>query len=209
MTRTAQLAAWAGRFGEDYAARNAASEEAVAIRTRAWAEMLRPLAADMPASILEVGCNVGINQRALKRLIDAEHWAIEPNAAARAIAVRDGALAPANLAAGDACNIPFPASAFDLVFTSGVLIHIAPENLERACREIHRVSKRYILCSEYFAREPEALAYRGREGLLFKRDFGSFWWDLFPDLEHVATGFFWRRTTGIDDVTWWLFRKPR
>ena len=44
-------------------------------------------------------------------------------------------------------------------------------------------------------------------GKLFKRDFGSFWWDLYPDLKLVDYGFFWKRVAGLDDFTWWLFEK--
>ena len=43
--------------------------------------------------------------------------------------------------------------------------------------------------------------------LLFKNDFGSLYLDSFPDLKLVDYGFFWRRTTVMDDITWWLFRK--
>lgn len=207
MNRSPQLQTWAGQFGSDYAERCAATEIAVSARARAWAEMLRPIDGD-PQSILEVGCNIGINQRALRRLVGAQLWAIEPNPHAREIALRDGALTPSQLFAGDASDLPFADGSMDLVFTSGVMIHIAPENLEQAMREIYRVSRRYILCSEYFSQNPETIHYRGHEGLLFKRDFGGAWWDLYPGLEHVANGFFWKRTTGLDDVTWWLFRKP-
>jgi spore coat polysaccharide biosynthesis protein SpsF len=31
--------------------------------------------------------------------------------------------------------------------------------------------------------------------------------DRFPDLQLVDYGFFWKRATGLDDATWWLFRK--
>ena len=96
----------------------------------------------------------------------------------------------------------------DLAFTCGVLIHVHPDDLAQACRELHRVARRHLLCIEYFAQKPEAIPYRGREDLLFKRDFGGFWLDQFPALEVVDVGFLWKRTTGWDDATWWLFRKP-
>ena len=50
--------------------------------------------------------------------------------------------------------------------------------------------------------------HRGREGPLFKRDFGALWLDLFPGLALVAYGFFLKRATGLDNLTWWLFAKP-
>ena len=61
---------------------------------------------------------------------------------------------------------------------------------------------------EYFAAEPEEKRYRGQDGLLFKRDFGAFWLEMFPELELIDYGFFWKHATGLDNLTWWLFRKP-
>jgi hypothetical protein len=69
------------------------------------------------------------------------------------------------------------------------------------------VAKRYVLCNEYFSAQPETLAYRGRDGLLFKRDFGAFWLDNFKDITLVDYGFLWRRAAAMDSTTWWLFRK--
>ena len=51
------------------------------------------------------------------------------------------------------------------------------------------------------------IPYRGQEGLLFKRDFGGLWLDSFPSLRTVAYGFAWKRVTGVDNLTWWLFEK--
>ena len=42
---------------------------------------------------------------------------------------------------------------------------------------------------------------------LFKRDFGGFWLDNFPDLQVVKYGFSWKRLTGLDNLTWWVFEK--
>ena len=105
-------------------------------------------------------------------------------------------------------DLRFPDESFDLVFTSGVLIHIHPDNLLSSCSEIHRVTRRYIVCIEYFSDKPEEIHYRGHDELLFKRDFGSFWLDNFPDLETRDYGFAWKRVTGLDNPTWWVFEKP-
>lgn len=203
---TQQLKAWTGEFGDAYIERCTASDEAVQIRARAWADRLKPLQGRLPGSILEVGCNVAINQRALRGLCDAELFAVEPNAKARAQVIADGVLDEAHLKLANAMDLPFADGSMEMCFTSGVLIHIAPTELHKACSEMYRVSNRYILCCEYFSRDPVEINYRGHEGLLFKRDFGSYWLDNF-DLAPVAHGFHWRRTTGIDDVTWWLFEK--
>jgi hypothetical protein len=69
------------------------------------------------------------------------------------------------------------------------------------------VSRQYLLAIEYFSVKPESIEYRGQSGLLWKRDFGGAYLDLFPDLVTIDVGFLWRRTSGCDDATWWLFRK--
>ena len=104
-------------------------------------------------------------------------------------------------------KIPLADGAVEMAFTCGVLIHVDPSLLERTVREIHRASSKYVFCAEYFSPKAETIQYRGETDLLFKNDFGSLYLDLFPDLRLVDYGFFWRRTTVMDDCTWWLFRK--
>ncbi|MDA0786190.1 MAG: methyltransferase domain-containing protein [Proteobacteria bacterium] len=201
-----QVSFWRGEFGDDYADRNDASAEALASRTAMWRRILDPLA-EPPRSILEVGANIGLNMRALAALTRADLHAVEPGAKAREILSACGALPPEHVVDGTAAALPFDDGSVDMVFTSGVLIHIAPDDLLPACREMHRVSGRYIACAEYFNPVPVEIEYRGHTGFLWKRDFGSFWMENFPDLELVDYGFFWKRATGLDDLTWWLFRK--
>ncbi len=204
----APIDAWKGEFGDDYLTRNRATEEAVDNVARAFTEIFAHMKDSPPASILEVGANIGINLRALTRLTDAQLFAVEPNARAREQLVVDKVVPGDRAFDAMATKLPLDDGAADLVFTSGVLIHVPPENLETAYGEMHRVAARYVLSLEYFSQAPVSIPYRGHEGLLFKRDFGGMWLDLFPALEPVANGFFWRRTTGLDDLNWWLFRKP-
>ena len=199
--------AWAGEFGSEYTARNVASDEALRIRTAMWARIVESFRGDPPKSILEVGCNLGINLRTLPRLVDAKLYAIEPNPQAREKVLAEKVLPPERLFAGFGDKIPVADGAVEMAFTSGVLIHVDPSNLAATMDEIHRVSSKYILCSEYFSPRAESIAYRGQEGLLFKNDFGGLYMDRFPDLQLVDYGFFWKRATQLDDATWWLFRK--
>ncbi len=199
--------AWKGEFGDDYLTRNRATEEAVDNVARAFTEIFAHMKDSPPASILEVGANIGINLRALTRLTDAQLFAVEPNARAREQLVVDKVVPGDRAFDAMATKLPLDDGAADLVFTSGVLIHVPPENLETAYGEMHRVAARYVLSIEYFSPTPVSVPYRGHKGLLFKRDFGGMWLDLFPALDPVANGFFWRRTTGLDDINWWLFRK--
>jgi pseudaminic acid biosynthesis-associated methylase len=201
------LGAWSGAFGDAYTERNSVSADVVRGRVRVLGKALAALESDMPKSVLEVGTNLGLNLRALPSLVDGEIWGVEPNASARAKVTGDGVLPAERMLEGFGHQIPLADGAVDLTFTSGVLIHVDPTLLEQTMREIHRVASKYVLCIEYFSPKPETISYRGEDGLLFKRDFGGLYLDLFPNLELVDYGFFWKRTTVMDDSTWWLFRK--
>lgn len=204
---TRQVQFWRTDFGDAYTDRNMPSAEQLRARTAMWAEILACLPGAPPQQILEVGANVGANLRALAALSEAELFAVEPNDHARKILVRDGVVNEANVREGVAANMDIPDDAVDMAFTSGVLIHIHPDDLLASCREIHRVSRRYIVCIEYFSDKPEEIGYRDQPGLLFKRDFGGFWLDGFADLRVLGYGFRWKRVTGLDNLTWWLFEK--
>ena len=196
------LDTWKGTFGDHYTERNAGSPLIVPARMAFWRQVLAVLPADL-ASIVEVGAGGGANLQALRLLTDARLRAIEPNATARARLAGHGIAADE----GHAGRLPLLAGSADLVFTSGVLIHVPPADLLAACREIHRVAARSIVCIEYFADSPEEKPYRGQAGLLWKRDFGSFWLDHFPDLRPLGYGFAWKPLTGMDNTTWWAFGK--
>jgi pseudaminic acid biosynthesis-associated methylase len=201
-----QLERWRGDFGDDYVERNRPTPALVDIMERAFRRVLEQ-AEPAPASILEVGCNIGINLRALQRFAGAELFAAEPNAKARARVIEDGVLDDRHLCDAWGSNLPHADASIDLVFTAGVLIHIPESHLIDTVREIHRVSRRFIACLEYFSRDPISLRYRGHDDMLFKRDFGGLYLDMFPDLKIVDDGFFWRRSTGADDLTWCLLEK--
>lgn len=204
---TPQLAAWRGEFGNAYIARNEATQSALQARTRAWSRILDAFRSPRPNSILEVGANIGLNLRALSGLTSADLWGLEPNANARARLAAEKVVAPERVVDGIGQSIPLPDASIDLVFTSGVLIHVPPADLKQVCQEIHRVSRRYIMVMEYFADHPVSISYRGNEDLLFKRDFGGFFMENFPDLRLLDYGFFWKPVTDLDNMTWWAFEK--
>ena len=206
-TEPKTLSAWSGAFGDRYTERNVASTDAVRGRARIWAEVLSHMDGDLPKSALEVGPNLGLNLRGLANIAEIDCWGLEPNPAARKRLVDDGVLPADRVLEGFGHSIPLADRAVDLAFTTGVLIHVDPSLLEATMREIHRVAAKYVFCCEYFSPKPETVPYRGETDLLFKNDFGSLYMDMFPDLCLVDCGFFWRRTTVIDDCTWWLFRK--
>ena len=110
---------------------------------------------------------------------------------------------------GSAQDTCFPGAAFELVFTSGVLIHVPPEDLLDVMAKMYEWSSKYIVIAEYFNRTPVSIEYQGRPNLLFKRDFGALFADNF-NVDLVDYGFLWGRiydNAGFDDITWWLFEK--
>lgn len=198
---------WKSQFGDDYIDRNAPDPDVVSSRARGFAEILRH-ASPRPESMLEVGSNIGLNLRALRGVTTADLTAIEPNATARAGLIADGVLPKDRVLDGSTFAIDLPDGGADLVFTCGVLIHVTPDDRAASFAEMYRVSNRHILAVEYFSQVERAVPYRGQTDALWTADFGAMWLDACPDLVPVQQGFFWKRTTGFDDATWWLFRKP-
>jgi pseudaminic acid biosynthesis-associated methylase len=205
---TMHLDFWKGDFGNDYIRRNDYHEQNLEMGVRAFDRMLGhryPI-----RSVMEVGSNIGLNLWFLNELWKGEVslYAVEPNSKAFEILTTQESFPLAGAWKGDVFNLPLEDDAMDLVFTSGVLIHIHPRDLARAVSEIVRVSRHLVLCVEYFSHQPVEVPYRGQEGLLFKRDFGGFYLSQFPTLQVVDYGFLWQHEFKIfDDLNWWLFAK--
>jgi len=207
-SRTSRLDLWRGEFGDRYRERNGADEPMLRALRSQWARILQPIAADPPRSFLEVGANIGLNLRALRALTDARLQAIEPNPRSAERLLADGVLNPDDMKIADGSKIPFAGASVDLVFTSGVMIHIHPDDHAGVCREMRRVARRYIACVEYFADQPREVPYHGFTGALFLRDFGHMWMETCPELKLRGHGFFWRHAGDADSMNWWLFEIP-
>ncbi len=199
------VAWWQGEAGGAYVERNRPSVQSIANRKA----LFRTILAAIPtaATILEVGANVGANLLAMPFMREVN--ATEPNDLAREelcanLSVR---ASPWKVTADAAHELSFRDATIDLVFTSGVLIHIAPDMLRASMAEIVRVSRRWVLAIEYFSKEPRAVSYRGQADRLWTRDFGAAYIDWFPELKPIAAGFAWQRLTGLDDLTWQLLEK--
>ena len=206
---TPQIKLWSGGFGYEYSKRsgNALTDQALHRLRRNWGLMLSRAVSPQPQSALEVGANIGRNLIALSDLVPQLH-AVEPNLKCCEEMRVNPQLTSVNVHQGHAFSLPYEDGAIDLVFTSGVLIHVAPEDLLKATNEIVRVARNYVLCIEYFSHEPTSVQYRGLgEGYLFKRDFGGWYLDHYPELKVVDYGFLWERVDSGDDLNWWLFRK--
>jgi pseudaminic acid biosynthesis-associated methylase len=187
---TTQTATWKGDFGREYTDRNTVDVEALQsvylknygiTRRQINEAFLRDIPKD--ASLLEVGCNAGNQLILLQRMgysrlsgVELQPYALEmARTRTRNISLKQGS----------ALALPYADAAFDLVFTSGVLIHIAPENLPRALDEIYRCSRSYIWGLEYYSPEVTEVNYRGHSRLLWKMDYARRYLERFEDLELI------------------------
>jgi len=190
MNKTPQLIEWQGEFGHEYTDRNSTTpqqEDALWIknygvsRTELNRRFFRNVSLD--ARILEVGCNIGNQLLLLQQLGYFNLHGIEVQS--YAIGVARSRTSNINLLQATAFNLPYRDNCFDLVFTSGVLIHIAPADLSVALDEIHRCTRTYILGVEYYAPTAAEVNYRGHNSLLWKTDYAQAYSSRFDDLELV------------------------
>lgn len=191
MMKTAKQAkAWEGEFGRRYTDRNPATFEEMndLYRDRfgfGRAELNKEFLGHLDRSleILEVGSNRGIQLVGLQSLGFSRLTGLELQA--YAIEKAKNLTRGIDFKQGNVLHLPFADGFFDLVFTSGVLIHISPNDVGRALDEIHRCTRRFIWGYEYFADECVAIAYRGREDLLWKGDYAKLYLERFDDLTLV------------------------
>lgn len=195
MTLTDQEQFWAAEFGTEYTKRNRPAWED---RSPFWESIMQRTGAQ---SALEVGCNVGTNLMAIANVV--------PGVSLKGIDVCDSALDVARAVGHDVETMSGALAgrkwpgAFDLVFTAGMLIHVAPENLDEVAQSIIDASNSWVLAVEYASEsgEEEALTYRGHADKMWKRDFGKLYQD--KGLTLVSTG----KADGFDRCVWWLLSK--
>ena len=201
--KTSQEEFWAGEFGNAYIDRNKSSQ-LLASNMHFFSEILKDT--NGINSILEFGCNVGMNLKALKLLLPFSSLAgIEINETAYNELVKIEGVKGYNQSIFD-----FEvAEKIDFVFIKGVLIHINPDMLKVVYEKMYNASSKYICIGEYYNPTPVALSYRGHSDKLFKRDFASEIMEQYPDLELVKYGFSYRKDSLFpqDDITWFLLKK--
>jgi len=136
-----------------------------------------------PARILDIGCNTGRHLEWIQDHGDYQLYGMEPNLKALGAARRR--LPEVNLVEGNTFDIPFKDGFFDLVYTLGVLVHISPDDISRAMREIVRVCRGYVFFYEYYAEDWTEVHYRGHKNFLWKTDYRRLYLDTCPELTEV------------------------
>ena len=195
MSPTPQDEHWQGQAGDAYTERNVVQWQH---RMSFWQTMIVMTGA---RSVLDVGCNVGWNLLALRNAA--------PNVQVAGCDINMAALTKA-MALGlpvMRCHASQVASvlgyeSFDLVCTSGVLIHIGPNQLASIMKSLINASKRWVLAVEYSAPREVEVIYRGEPDLLWKRPYGLLYRELGLHLHDAG------RADGFDQCDFWLLRKP-
>ncbi len=181
--------AWKGEMGNTYLAET----HDTAHRGPWWNDFLDRYPVE---TVLEVGCGNGVNLRYIEQR--AEVWGVDINEQGLARIPEDIPTFQAS-----AADLPFEDQSFDLVFTSGVLIHAPEFELDLQMSEIVRVSKRYVLAMEYNG--DEVREWRGMtEDGLWRRDYGGIYQRAY-DLKLLES-------EEIDEGTWkgvtaWMLKK--
>jgi len=187
---TEQMKEWMNEFGKEYTDRNVLTLDEVNELyrknygiTRIELNNLFIGELDRIVKVLEVGSNIGNQLLLLQKIGFKNLYGIEINS--YAVELSKSRTKNINIIQGSAFDIPFRDKYFDLVFTSGLLIHIAPSDIEVVMHEIYRCTKEYIWGFEYYADKYTEIVYRGKKNLLWKANFPRLYLDLFEDLELV------------------------
>ena len=199
--KTEQENFWQKKFGDNYSKRNLKRNNRILSIGRELITNKIQL-----SSAIELGCNVGYNLDALKKIYpNIQTYGVEINKKAYLICKKKHPCSNASL-------LEFISKKkFDLVFTYGVLIHQNPKFLKKIYSKLYNLSKKYIYIEEYFNPTPVSIRYRGNDERLFKRDFAKEIWQLYPKLKIIDYGFHWKEDPYLkdncDNNNWFLFKK--
>ncbi len=183
MVTSKQYETWISDFGIQYTDRNNMTPEQL---DNLYIErfgvprylMNKEFIGDLPRDIkvLEVGCNVGLQLQILQNMGFINLYGIEIQS--YAIEIARAKTQGINILPGDISDIPFKDNYFDMVFTSGVLIHVPPSKLNIVMGEIIRCTRKYIWCYEYYADSLTTVNYRGYDDILWRGNYK----DMFVEL---------------------------
>jgi len=198
-----QMEQWGGDFGKEYTDRNALSLQDLEqlnkkqfgiTRSEMNANFIGGM--DRDIRILEVGSNIGNQLMILQDMGFSQLYGIDVQS--YAVELAKSRTKNINIIQGSAFDIPFKDGFFDLVFTAGVLIHIAPQDINRVLDEIYRCTRRYIWGMEYYSEAYTEIPYRQHAQLLWKADFPQLFLDRFKNLALVKKKLF--KYTQSDNV---------
>lgn len=158
-------------------------------------------------SCIEFGSNIGLNLKAIQKLI--------PNIKCSAIEINHKAAIELKknikeINVFEQSILDYKAEKkYDFVLIKGVLIHINPSELDIVYQKLYDSSQKYICIIEYYNPTPVVVEYRSNKNKLFKRDFCGDFMDKYSNVNLVNYGFKYHRDNNFpqDDLTWFLLEK--
>jgi pseudaminic acid biosynthesis-associated methylase len=133
--------------------------------------------------ILEIGCNIGLKLSILKKMGFSNLFGVEVNKNAYEIAKKSDP----DIFFINSSIEKFESNReqFDLVYTSGVLIHIHPSALNAIIKKIVNLTKEYIFGFEYYSDALVEIPYRDHTNVCWKQNFPLLFKKLFPSLTTI------------------------
>ena len=185
-----QMKEWIGDFGKKCTDRNALTLDEMNEMYRKKFGMSREDLNNLfidemnrNIKILEIGSNIGNQLLLLQKMGFKNLYGIEINS--YAVELSKSRTKNINIIQGSAFDIPFKDKYFDLVFTSGLLVHIAPHDINLVLHEIYRCTKKYIWGFEYYDEKYTEVIYRSKKNLLYKTNFPQLYIDLFKNMQLI------------------------
>lgn len=207
MYKTEQENFWYGEFGDEYVIRNN-SKSLLSSNIALFSKILSRIS--HINTVIEFGANIGLNLKAMDKLIpDLKCTAVEINKAAAKILRNDKDFQNSVVIHEQSILDYKSENKYDLSLIKGVLIHINPEELNTVYKALYESSDRYICIAEYYNPTPVMIKYRNNENKLFKRDFAGEFMEKYPDVDLIDYGFAYHRDNNFkqDDITWFLLEK--
>ena len=148
---------WGGEEGDKYTKRNPQLTNFEYIngdRLKITQDIFNNIPRD--SSILELGCNTGNIIRILHDMGFTDITGLDINKNAIKIISKEF---PEYKFIHSSIEDYKPDAKFDMVYTSGFLIHIHPDNLKPIIDKIKSISRKYIFGFEYYSEEFEDISY--------------------------------------------------
>ena len=185
-----QITKWKDKFGKEYTNRNSLTLDELERMyennyglSRTELNKIFIGKFNHSIKILEVGSNIGNQLLLLQKMGFKNLYGIEIND--YAVELSKQRTNNINIIQGSAFDSPFKNKYFDLVFTSGLLIHIAPHDINLVLNEIYRCAKEYIWGFEYYEEKYTEIIYRGKKDLLWKANFPQLYLNLFKNIKLI------------------------
>jgi pseudaminic acid biosynthesis-associated methylase len=195
---------WSGDFGNSYITRNLKNPDQIYDGNITIENIFEEFFQNMDKSskILELGCNIGLKLSLLHKMGFSDLSGVELNETAFNAAKKNN---PSIKFYNSSIEKFEPSEGeYDLVFTSGVLIHINPNSINLILDKIVNLSKKYIFGFEYFSEKLEEITYRGHSNVLWKQNFPLLFTQRFPDISVVKQEKFFYQNSNLCDIAYLL-----